>query len=278
MTLAIGMLCEDGLILATDTRASYADGTIQDADKLKTFEAGEGVYGIAQSSEDINAADSLIAELKAELLDKPPNALVEFIKIAKDVMHSWSLAPHEPRPTVQMLVVLFIKGQFGFYFCEPPNTVKFIHEQYKAIGEGFKFTDPIYHAWFKGGPLVCDHTALSQISYMMHKAKQLFPATIGGETDAVLLTRGFSHPCLIRRSDMAEAEARGTILDRLMGRFASLVMASSLEGTPAILRLAEGIYQGGLSYANLEFHSQFPDKTIRRKFPILDPEAGIGER
>src|SRR5262249_40585351 len=94
--------------------------------------------------------------------------------------------------------------------------------------------------------------------------KQLLPATIGGHTDTIVLEKGFPHPCFIKRDDMAEAEARGIILDRLMGRFASLVMAASLEGTPAILNMAEGIYQGGLSYSTLEFRCQFSDKTIRR--------------
>jgi hypothetical protein len=136
MTLAIGMLCEDGLILAADTRISYENGLVSDAIKLKAFEAGDGVYAIVHSASDAHAVDSLIAELKAKLKAQPPDSLVDFVNTAKEIMNAWCLAAHVTRPVVQLLVGLFIKAEWGFYLCEPPNTVTFIHEKYKAIGDG----------------------------------------------------------------------------------------------------------------------------------------------
>jgi hypothetical protein len=262
MTLAIGMLCEDGLILATDTRIS-TNGWVSDGIKLKPFEAGEGVYAVAHSSTDVNAAESLIAELKAGLKANPLESLGAFIDEVKKRMNEWSSAAHVERPVVQLLIVLFVKQEWGFYFCEPPNTVTFIHEKYRAIGEGFMYTDPIYNTWFADGPLVSPHAALCRISYMMHTAKQLLPGTVGGKTDVAVLFRGSDKPRLINREDMAEAEGRGIILDRLVSRFASLVMTGTTRGAEAISQMAEGIFQNGLHYATKEFRCQFPDKTIR---------------
>jgi hypothetical protein len=98
---------------------------------------------------------------------------------------------------------------------------------------------------------------------MMHKAKELLPATVGGHTDVAVLVKGAAKPYLIRREDMSNAEARGIVFDRIMARFTSLVMSGNTGGVPAILHMAEGIYQNGLNYATLEFRCQFPDKIIR---------------
>jgi hypothetical protein len=54
---------------------------------------------------------------------------------------------------------------------------------------------------------------------------------------------------------MPNAKARGGMCDRILGRFTSLVMSGNTGGVPAILQMAEGIYQNGLNYATLEFRS-----------------------
>lgn len=263
MTLALGMLCEDGLILAADTRISYDDGSVTDAIKLKVFESGSGVYATAQSSQDNHAADSLVAELKANVLKEPPNSLVDFVTIAKKTMGEWYVPVYDNRPIVQLLVVLFIADEYGFYFCEPPNTVTFIRDQYKAIGDARVITDPIY-AWFGSGPLVAPHAALCRASYMMHKAKKLHPFTVGGETDTALLMRGSNKPLLIKRLDMKDAEGRGETLDGILARFAAIIMGDCPDGPGEISRMGQQIFQFDIDYTKLEFHCQFPDKTIRR--------------
>jgi hypothetical protein len=275
MTLAIGMLCEDGLLLMADTRLSYTDGSVAEAVKLKAFEAGDGVFAIVQSSEDFHAAESLVAELKEKLKGKPPKSRLDFIAIAKKVMGHWYVPVYENRPAVKLLVGFLlppsvtqkqssVQEDWGFYFCEPPNTVTFLHDKYKAIGDARIFTDPIYTTWFNNGPLPSLYTALCQASYMMHKAKKLHSVTVGGNTDTALLVRGSDKPLCIERLDMQDAEGRGETLDGILSRFAAIIMGASSDGPEEIARMGREVFQYDLSYTTLEFHCQFPDKTIRR--------------
>src|SRR5208283_2362158 len=57
MTLAIGIQCKDGLLLATDTRLSYSYGPVAEGQKLTGFDTEHGTFAIAQSSDDIHAAN-----------------------------------------------------------------------------------------------------------------------------------------------------------------------------------------------------------------------------
>jgi hypothetical protein len=169
--------------------------SVAEAIKLKAFEAGNGVFAIVQSSYDFHAAESLVAELKEKLKENPPRSRLEFIAVAKGVMGDWYVPVYENRPVVQLLIGFLLQEQeWGFYFCEPPNTVTFLHDKYKAIGDARVITDPIYTTWFDNGPLSSPHTVLCQAAYMMHKAKKLHPVSVGGNTDAALLIRGLCQP------------------------------------------------------------------------------------
>jgi len=266
MTLAIGMLCEDGLLFVADTRLYYPDGSVGEGIKLKAFESGTGVIAIVQSSDDFHAGESLVAELREELKGNPPKSRLDFVAIAKKVMGDWYVPVYENRPSVQLLIGFLLPPQeWGFYFCEPPNTVTFLHDKYKAIGDARVITDPIYTAWFDNGPLSSPHIVLCQAAFMMHKAKKLHPGSVGGDTDAALLVKGSGNPLFIKRLDMRDAEGRGENLDGLLSRFAAIIMGNSSNGPEDISQMGQQIFEYDLDYTKLEFHCQFPDKTIRRK-------------
>src|SRR5271165_5301577 len=262
MTLGVAMLCEDGLLLAADTRLSYTDGSVAEAIKLKAFEAGNGVFGIVQSSSDFHAAESLVSEFKEKLKATPPTSRLGFVAIAKKILSDWYVPVHENRPDVQLLVGFLLEGgEWGFYFCEPPNTVTFIHDKYKAIGDARVFTDPIYTGWFDNGPIPSPFTALCQTSYIMQKAKKLHPVSVGGNTDAALLLKGSTAPLFIKRLDMMTAEGYGSTLDGLLSGFVGIIMGNRSDGPGAISDLGKQIFEFGLDYTKVEFHCQFPDKT-----------------
>jgi hypothetical protein len=275
MTLAVGMHCKEGLILAADTLMSYSYGPISEGRKLDDFTSasgntpGSGTYAIAQSSEDTHAADTLISEIRAEIQTFDPKTFSALEPVVKAAIAKWYAAVYENRPTIQLLLgaCLSQETEPALYFCEPPSTVSRVWETCKTIGEARAIADPIHSVWFKSqGSLWPCHTSLCQISYMMYKAKQLFPGSVGGDTDVVILGAHGTAPCWVERASMEVAEGYGRILDRYMSRFVSLLMAAgSQRGGQGISRIAESVSFGNLSYAALEFRCQFPCEIIRHE-------------
>lgn len=55
MTIALGMICQDGLIVAADTRFATAEGFMRDnGRKITTFLTASGVFATAYASEKRN--------------------------------------------------------------------------------------------------------------------------------------------------------------------------------------------------------------------------------
>ena len=268
MTLAIGMICENGLMLATDTRLSYEGGAISHANKLTGFCTKMATYAIAHSSTDANAASSLMSEIqvKLEKADPKNNAVLE--AAIKDVLQKWYVPVYDNRPTVGLLIGACIQGmperdRFLLYACEPPITVTRIYMPYKAIGKGWEVSDPIYE-WFKTESSPKPHACLCQISYMMYRAKKTFPGWIGGDTDVAFLTEPLTVPYWIDRFDMGKAEAYGAIFDATIADVATVITGNVPRGEADIRRVGSRVYSCGDLYRAVEFRCQFWDKTIRQ--------------
>jgi len=272
MTLAIGMACQRGLVLAADTRVSYADGTVSDMEKLCSFTTPAGMFAIAQSSHDANAANSLVRNIQYafEHQNLELSAFDTLETLIEMQMQRWYVPTHDNRPTVHLLVGMCLEGNLDrrLYFCEPPNTVTQIIGDYKAIGDGWVIADPIYNHWLQQGfPRSSPHACLCRISYLMHKAKQSMPAAIGGHTDAVVVTEKSNFPYSVGRVSMASAEAYGLALDRSIAKVCSHVMSGDSGGMQTTMKIAEGVYQMSLNYSRLEFHcSMPPNVTIDHEF------------
>ena len=68
VTIALGVLCGGGLIVAADTRVVGADGSTFDATKVhSTVTRVSGCYVIANSTADGNAANTLIPHILRDL-------------------------------------------------------------------------------------------------------------------------------------------------------------------------------------------------------------------
>jgi len=244
MTLALAMVCDNGLMLAADTRMSYQDGLIAEAPKITGFQTSNvtGTYIIVHSAQDANAANSLIGDIQQGLEDNRfPENLPSIEATIKNEMQKWYVPIHDARPFIQLLIGAAIQGQSRriLYLCEPPNTVARVYENYKAIGEGYGISDPIYK-WFEDRFPWSPHACLCQISYMMYRAKKLLPGSIGGNTDVALLTDAPTVPFWINRLDMASAEAYGINFDRYLSNVASVIVGKNPEGVQEILKTAEG--------------------------------------
>jgi hypothetical protein len=273
MTLAIGMECRGGIILAADTRASYADGSVAEIRKVTHLTTTTGMFAIAQSSEDANAASSLVRILEYALQNQPNISTVTLESLIEEQMRSWYAPIYDNRPTVQLLIgaCLSSDGERRLYFCEPPSTIVQVSGGYKAIGQGFTVSDPIHAYWLRQGPALLGHSphsCLCQISYLIHKAKQQLPGWVGGNTDAILITEKSNFPYIIERQSMASAEGHGSMFDISVSKFASIVMSGNSGGTETILKIAENIYQSSLNYSRLEFRCLLPstDTVITHEF------------
>jgi hypothetical protein len=267
MTIAIGRLCTTGLIIAADTRMTWDDGSTYDATKIKSQMTNSGVYVIAHSSEDANAADSLVAEILRELSRIDPKSLVEFEEHVKPSMKAW-YAAYTSSPSMKLIVGVFIPpnsaspnaDSLGLYLCEPPTTVARkmpldSSKGYIAIGAGPKITDPLFHTLFERPVSV--RVCLEQISYLMYRAKKDCGAYCGGETDAVFLKSVYAEPPWIKRLDMKVGESFGQLLDTALARTASVIIPEAYATNPkSIVDLAADISSTGLGYIRLQFYSE----------------------
>jgi hypothetical protein len=75
MTIAIGALCSDGLIVAADTLVVMSDGATSIVVKVHTGMSPTSSFVIANATEDGNAANTLIPDIISELEQGDPQSL-----------------------------------------------------------------------------------------------------------------------------------------------------------------------------------------------------------
>jgi hypothetical protein len=267
MTLAIGMGCPTGLVFAADTRLAFEDGSVSDMCKMTTFDAGYGQFTIVQSSYDANAGNSLLHEVAAKIkavYAKDAQNAFDLEGAIKEAMQHWYLPVHENRPLIQLLVGAHFPSGRHMYLCEPPHTVSPMSDSYMAIGGGRVVTDPIYTHWLAKWHPRLPHACLCRAAYLMHKAKQLLPAHVGGHTDAVFISAFSDFPYFIKRRSMAEAEAIAADLDHYLAGIACCAMSANSKDKASYF--AEQSMEG---FARFEFECDFPpNDTIGSDFDV----------
>lgn len=253
MTIALGMICRGGLIIAADTRFATTEGFMQDDGcKVTAFLTPSGVFVTAYTSESGTAGETLVNEITADLKEHDPcswNAVEQWLKAS---MVRW-YSEYREEPKTQVIIGAFVNQETGLYFCQPPNTVNRNSTGYLGIGVGASVTDPLFRTLF--GSVVSPHMCLREISYLMHRAKKE-NAFCGGHTDAVLLKEEYAQPLRIEQRDMAQAEVFGSQLDSTLARTATAVLCRTNPTDPlAIIDLANDIARLGLPYERLQFRS-----------------------
>ncbi len=235
MTIAIGMLCQDGIVIAADTQTTYPDGTTYDAVKVRSQKSANGLFGVAYSSEDANAAEMLIGDTMADLSILDPTSLLEVEDIVKNRIKEWETifqSVNNQSYTAFILGVIvpgnsITPERIGLYYCEPPGKLlrKTIDNSkgYVAIGCGCVVTDPLFRTLF--GAQVAPRVCLAQVSYLMYRAKKDCGGGCGGATDVVLLTTEKNAPVWIERAYMKKAEDYGYRLDETLSRMTGSIMS-----------------------------------------------------
>jgi hypothetical protein len=273
MTLAIGMLYVNGVIVAADTQITLPDGRTEDRTKIEAFSAATGTYAIAASSTDTDASDTLVASAKRDIEGIDPKSSIGIETAVKDAMADWyktyQYHPPEQRPYVQLLVGAAIRrsdkaqDEICLYQCEPPSTMnrKTLTNSggYVAIGEAKAIANPLYTTLFIGfrnAELASVHVCLERISYLMFRAKKEFRSSVGGDTDVVVLRSGRVEPQWVDIIDMRVAEGFGHNLNAALASTASLVVAEHAPNDPSpaeIMELASNLHVWGLPYKNTQF-------------------------
>lgn len=234
MTIAIGMLCQGGIVVAADTQMTYADGTTYDSTKVKTLRATTGAYVISYSCLEINPAEALGNDILSDLNLADPKSFSGVEDIVRSRLKQYAEMPtlRDDRPHIAFILGCRLDPTpnnsdcLGLYLCESSGialrkTVE-TSKGYVAIGAGAVVTDPLFRMLF--GPLVHPRVCLAQLSYLMYRAKKDCRGACGGGTDAVLLRTDDTEPAWIEGMIWAEKKYGGA-LDETLSRIAAKIMS-----------------------------------------------------
>lgn len=221
MTIAVGMLCAGGAILATDGRTTIDDGSVGRGRKLCVVNDPKGIsFGIATSASDLNAAETLVRRIATELIAaaKTIREWSQVEDVISSKMADWASAyGQHSLPGVGLISGITIPGQgTRLYLCEPPTTVLHKEDGYVAVGCGSAVTDPLFGTFFtplshnSGPQFVC-----REIAYLMYRAKK-DNAYCGGPTDAVYFDTAEASATWINGFDFRDAESASFQLDLIL--------------------------------------------------------------
>jgi 20S proteasome alpha/beta subunit len=238
MTIALGVLCEGGAIVAADTKVVDTNGMTTQAYKVFHFIGQNASFAIANASNDVNAALTMIRKIQAALQSTAFKTWKEIEEVIAYEMSDFS-QPYKTPPEHQLVVAGFLKGGgIGLYFCEPPNTVlSKMFEGYVSAGGGAAIADPLHDSLFGFSSSSSPQVALRQIAYLMYRSKN--HAFCGGETTAFYVRDTVLDVEGVRLRDFAEAETRMHRLDFLLRMTAHAILRepnSDDKNTPFSIR------------------------------------------
>jgi len=271
MTIAIGMLCAHGAVIAADTKLTLPDGSTQYGEKVHIQPTTSGVFVSAFACDDVDAARTLRNDIFEELKKSDPSTLAKVEDVVRPVMAKWAAACTYNLPDIAFIIGASVKGDWapnkndcggiGLYYCKPPNTMLLKHflEQepstYVAIGGGAAITDPLQKILF-GGPMSNPKTTLKQIAYLIHRAKTDYGQFCGGATTAIFIREKDPAAFQIHPIYMDRAENMSGVLDHHLRIATSSVFADSLNNAEEFINLSRSLLKTD-QYRTLRFISQF---------------------
>lgn len=201
MTLALGMLCREGVIIAADTKVTDTNGAVTQGCKATPFVGKNETFAIANASNDANAASTMIRKIQSALQSTPFKNWTDMEEVIAYEMTEFSNAFKSP-PEHQLILGAVIKGLgAGLYFCEPPNTV-LPKGSYISAGGGASVADQLQDSLFRfSASYLPAQFACRQIAYLMYRAKKE-QALCGGGTTATFLAADGREPEWVRSIDL----------------------------------------------------------------------------
>lgn len=227
MTIALGMLCDGGAIVAADTRVILTDGSATQGEKVVSFRTDFGSVAIANAADDANAAKTLVRKIIQSVEHSPIKKWDDLEETIAYEMTQWSNA-FKAHPATTFIIAACIKGVgVELYLCEPPNTVLPRPEGYAAAGGGSAVTDPLQKTLFDSSfsRFQEPQKIMRQMSYLLYRAKKDH-ALCGGRTSAVYVRDDAQEPEWIRAVDFEMAETQSSKLDFLLKALAQFALFS----------------------------------------------------
>lgn len=214
MTIAAGFHSREGVLIFADTNVVLSDGSRQSGRKLEHRQAKDGFFGIANATEDGNAAKTLTVAILDELEQKAFNTFKEIEASIINQMTVWAYAYNSKAPGVQLVLAAVWKQQPRLYFCEPPNTIV-LKEFYASAGTGARVTDPLVNILIGDNPDIPVRKRLWQIAYLAYRAKK-DDALCDGLTHVMFFPSDGGTPYSLSATEMKSAENLGPTLDMYM--------------------------------------------------------------
>lgn len=211
MTIALGLLCQGGAIVAADTQVTDQSGSTTHAPKVTQFSGPDSVYAIANASNDAFAAMTMINEIKAVLESRAFKSWSEIEGVLKSKMGNYT-QQHQ-----LIMAASVARLGIGLYFCEPPRTVvSRLTQQYISAGAGFAVVDPLHHMLFRFTAHFSPQIVFRKVAYLMYRAKRDLASMCGGDTTAFYICEDLRPPEMARIADMRFAETLSSEVDEIL--------------------------------------------------------------
>ena len=187
MTIAIGALYADGVVVAADSKVVFSDGSTDTGTKLSLSLSPErAILAIADAAEDGHAAKTVAGSIGSAFIDAHRESKNQEI-LLKNAMGRWYRSyGHSQPPVIEFLVGKVIVDKWaGLYYLQPPSTI--LIKAPMAIGRGARPVEPLLSLLDnEKNPL---KSQLLLIAYLMHLAKEEEGSACGGRTTALVVTR-----------------------------------------------------------------------------------------
>lgn len=258
MTIALGVACHKGIIIAADTQIAIGY-TAQKASKLYVFKGKSGAFALAFSSNDVNATRTLINKIERKLETTECANLFKLEDIVCAEMAAWSAAFTVGAPLPEMEIILSSRLENDgarLYFCQPPATFM-QHHDYVAAGTGAEVSNPLNTTLFG---ITHDHTdvqaALRRVSYLMYRAKKE-TITCGKSTYCAIVSWNCDEPIIVNHLDFEVAEKYATELDFLLHSSTVLYLGGAESQVKENAQGIAGMFESLATFRTLQFHDTF---------------------
>ncbi len=187
MTIAIGALYADGIIIAADSKVVFSDGSTDSDTKLSLSVSPErALIAIADAAEDGRAAKTVAGGIGSAFIDAHRESKSPDILLKKAMGRWYRSYGHSQPPIIEFLLGRVIVDNWaGLYYLQPPSTI--LIKAPIAIGRGARPVEPLLGLLDnEKNPL---KSQLLLIAYLMRLAKEEEGSACGGHTNALVVTK-----------------------------------------------------------------------------------------
>ena len=254
MTIAIGMACHGGIIVAADTQIAIGNAAPK-ASKLYIFKAKSGPFAIAFATEDVNATRTLITRIQKDLAnaDCADTDVLETFVCKR--MIEWRSAYAINPPEMQLVLACRLNKECPrLFFCEPPNTFLEHDDGYVAAGTGADVTDSLHSTLFGSSNIASrEQSALRTLAYLMYRAKK-DNVLCGKSTCCAIVSWSCGIPLIVNHLDFEVAEKYATELDFLLHSTATLYLGGAEDKLKENAKGVADMFEGLATFRLLNFH------------------------